>query len=161
MFDNQSQASVKIPLSKEVIKLNISNLDNDNLTNGKPKLAITSIPKFIIGLLFCLLAIVTVLLKRIKIVNELESEEEIDYDTALNNILDKYENLFTKTMSLPKAKKVMIIYSLSDLIEIREKLNETIKYYIVKEHVECYFFITHGESLYLFKLNEKDYEKKI
>jgi len=159
-INNDSVSSITIPLSEkainitmnyqEVNKINKIIRDKAVVINNKMYIGF-GVSSLLMGIIFIILYI-DVLLSTVR--------KKSKYDKYLKRILREYDRLIVETTTKPETKKLKTIdiKKFEELLDVRDNLKLPIKYYIVKEHKECNFYINHENELYLFVL--KDEEKK-
>ncbi len=154
-------ASVIIPLSLKSIqiKTDSSGLNkSQSLSKESSKFDISngvclvfSVLSFILSICFMVKFLkMTLLLKK----------KNTKYDKYLDKILKEYDRLIVSTLSLPKFEdyNVLKIVNFEELIDVRDNLKEPIMYFNVVSHQKAYFYILHGENLYLFTLKSVSLE---
>ena len=56
-------------------------------------------------------------------------------------------------------KNIVEVLKFEELLDVRDNLKLPIKYYVVSEHEESWFYINHEEELYLFRVKNEDFKK--
>ncbi len=161
-LNNTSNMSLSIPLSERAINISM----DYNEVNKTSKLVrdkqfvITNYLFVVLGAIFIVLLIIT-LVKFIKMLLSIRIKRS-KYDKYVNRLLREYDRLIVETATAPNHinnKDVVEILKFQELLDVRDNLKLPIKYYIVKDHKECYFYINHEEELYIFKVSANELEK--
>ena len=159
-LSNNSSMSLSIPLSERAINISM----DYNEVNKTSKLVrdeefvITNYLYVFLGLVFSILFVI-VLIKFILLIFSLRSKKS-KYDKYVSRILREYDRLIVETVTMPNLdnKNVINISKFQELLDVRDNLKLPIKYCVVKNHHECYFYINHEEELYLFRVLDNDFE---
>ena len=155
---NNSNMSLSIPLSERAINITM----DYNEVNKTSKLVrdeefvITNYLFVILGLTLSVFLII-ISVKFIKLILSLRVKKS-KYDKYVSRLLREYDRLIVETTTEPimKEKNIIEVIKFQELLDVRDNLKLPIKYYIVKNHFKCYFYINHEEELYLFKIDAND-----
>ena len=155
---NNSNMSLSIPLSERAINITM----DYNEVNKTSKLVrdeefvITNYLFVILGLTLSVFLII-ISVKFIKLILSLRVKKS-KYDKYVSRLLREYDRLIVETTTEPimTDKNIVEIVKFQELLDVRDNLKLPIKYYIVKNHFKCYFYINHEEELYLFKIDAND-----
>ena len=75
-------------------------------------------------------------------------------------MLREYDRLIVETETKPsmEGKNIVKILKFQELLDVHDNLKLPIKYYVINEHKECYFYINHNEEIYLLTIKAIDLE---
>ena len=150
---------VVIPLSEKSINivLNYQEVNNSSYTNNNKKDILKTL--FYVGfVIVSLLFFILFLKKTLEFIGYLSGKKN-KYDKFVKKILNEYDRLIVENKSGPNFNSNIIkISSFNELLDVRDNIKQPIMYYVVSEHLKCYFYIKHENDLYLFTLKEADLE---
>lgn len=160
-LNNNSNMSLIIPLSQKAVNIKLD-YQEINQTNKLLSDSIVLVNNYVyigIGVLFIVFAMILVV-KLVRIIKRIIPRKS-SYDKYVNKILKEYDRLIIETTTSPRMKdsKIVTIKKFEELLDARDNLKLPIKYYIVKEHHECYFYINHEDELYLLKVKDINLEE--
>ena len=150
---NNSNMSLTIPLSERSINITM----DYNEVNQTSKLVrdeqfvITNYVYVVLGII-CLLLLIIILVKFIRMILSLRVKKS-QYDKYIGRLLREYDRLIVETETKPsmEGKNIVKILKFQELLDVHDNLKLPIKYYVINEHKECYFYINHNEEIYLYQ----------
>ena len=150
---NNSNMSLTIPLSERSINITM----DYNEVNQTSKLVrdeefvITNYLYVVLGII-CLVLLIIVLIQFIRMLLSLRVKRS-QYDKYVGRLLREYDRLIVETATKPSmdGKNIIKILKFQELLDVHDNLKLPIKYYVVNEHKECYFYINHDEEVYLYQ----------
>ncbi|MEE3344194.1 MAG: DUF5305 family protein [Bacilli bacterium] len=161
ILNDNSAMSLTIPLSKKAINITMdykevnktSKLIREKELKVNSKLKMTlGIISMILGLFFAYKYIKMLLKLRVK---------RSKYDKYIRRILNEYDRLIVETSTPPtlKGNNIIKIKKFQELLDVRDNLRLPIKYYIISNHKESYFYITHDDEIYLYAAKSSDFDQ--
>lgn len=162
-LNNNSNMSLTIPLSERAINITMdyNEVNKTSKLVRDKELVITNYLYVILGIICSILLVIT-LVKFAKLLLSLR-EKRSKYDKYVNRLLREYDRLIVETATKPNLenKNIVRILKFQELLDVRDNLKLPIKYYVRKNHQECYFYINHEEETYLFKIDANDFKEGI
>ncbi len=160
-LNNTSNMSLSIPLSERAVNISMdyNEVNKTSKMVRDKQFVITNYLFVVLGAIFIILLIIT-LIKFIKMLLSIRVKRS-KYDKYVNRLLREYDRLIVETTTAPSYitnKDVVEILKFQELLDVRDNLKLPIKYYVVKEHKECCFYINHEEELYLFKIRADEFK---
>lgn len=163
-YKNTKKIESKIPLSFSVGKKEIliykPYVDNvGKLEFKKQNISIYSIILEIL-IIILIITIIIVFLKLNKLLSKLQPKET-EYDKELKRILEEYNSIIVNVSILPekdKYKKV-VIDNFDELLDLKNSINEPIRYIEISPHNKSYFFIKHNDELFIYTLKNTSKER--
>lgn len=160
-LNNNSNMSLVIPLSQRAvnIKLDYTEVNQNNKVLNDSLVLVNNYLYMAIGVILIIIAIIFVI-KLVRLLKYLTPKKNV-YDKYVNKILREYDRLIIETSSAPRIEdsKVINVSKFEELLDARDNLKLPIKYYVVTGHQKGYFYITHNDELYLFKVKKIDLEE--
>lgn len=160
-FANNSNMSLTIPLSLKAINITMdySEVNKTSKLVRDSEVIISNYLFLVLGSLFGIVFII-VLIRFIRLMLLLRVKKS-KYDRYVSRILREYDRLIVETVTEPVVdnKHVVQILKFQELLDVRDNLKLPIKYYVVKNHKECYFYINHEEELYIFRVTADEMEE--
>ena len=161
-FNNSSELSMTIPLSeREVnISMNYKEINKNGKIISNSMIKINSYVYLVLGVLLFGVSIL-ILIYIIRLIKK-NVKTKSKYDKYIKRLLKEYDRLIVNTSTKPSAtgKKITKIDSFNELLDVRDNLKLPIKYYVVKEHKKCEFYINHDAELYLLTITEELFNDK-
>ena len=153
-LNNESKTTLTIPLSEQEVNIT---LNNDNVNETKEIISKQSINTNINYLVACIILFILTLLAIVKLIRYLESFESA-YDKYISRILREYDRLIVNVKTSPAIKDYNIIEveNFEELIDVRDNVKEPIRYYVIKKHKRCKFYVIKDKDLYLYTVNSMD-----
>ncbi len=152
VFNNTSDMSLTIPLSERAIDITMdyNEVNRTSKLVRDEKFVISNYLFAVLGIIFFVLFVI-VTIKFIKLLLSIR-EKRSKYDKFVSKLLREYDRLIVETVSSPdlKNENIVEILKFQELLDVRDNLKLPIKYYVVKEHQECYFYINYEKELYLY-----------
>ena len=152
--------SLSIPLSERAVNITMdyNEVNKTSKLVRNEEFVITNYLYVLLGIVFSILLII-VLVRFIMLILSIRSKRS-KYDKYVSRILREYDRLIVETVTEPDLdnKNVIEILRFQELLDVRDNLKLPIKYYVVKNHKQCYFYINYGEELYLFRVSDNDFE---
>ena len=152
VLSNSSSMSLSIPLSEKAINITMDYNDINKTSKlvKNEKFVITNFLFVVLGILATIIFIYVVVVF-IKLLFSLRVKKS-NYDKYVDRLLREYDRLIVETVTEPvmKGKDVIEILKFQELLDVRDNLKLPIKYYVVKGHNKCYFYINHEKEVYLF-----------
>lgn len=165
ILDSSSVMNVVIPLSERSVDISLDYKDIDETSNiiKKQKMTAKDYLPFVLSGLFIVLSII-MMIKAMRNINSLRSKISA-YDKFVNKLLKEYDRLIAESSSLLsfEGKEVININKFTELLDIHDNLQLPIMFFEKREHELSYFYITHSDVIYLFKVdvnNFKNNDKK-
>ena len=162
-LNNNSNMSLTIPLSERAINITMdyNEVNKTSKLVRNEEIVITNYLFVVLGIICSILLIIS-LVKFIKLILSLR-EKRSKYDKYVNRLLREYDRLIVETATKPNLenKNVVKILKFQELLDVRDNLKLHIKYYVIKNHQECFFYINHEEETYLFKINANDFKEGV
>ncbi len=84
------------------------------------------------------------------------------YDKYINRLLNGYDRIIVnvKTPHNKNKYEIIRVNNFQELIDVRDNTKEHINYYIIEEHKKCEFYVTNDKDLYLYEVNDTDFDRK-
>ena len=160
-LNNNSNMSLVIPLSQKAvnIKLDYKEINQTNKVLNDSLVLVNNYLYIALGTLLIIVAMI-ITVKMIRLIKKIIPDKST-YDKYVNKILKEYDRLIIETTTAPRIKesKVISVNKFEELLDARDNLKLPIKYYIVQEHQEGYFYISHEDELYLLSIKNKELEE--
>lgn len=159
-INNQSLSYVTIPLSEKSIDITLDSNQVDTTRNVVKKVNVSLKSTFyaIIAAVLLILSIIYV----IKFIRLLKKSfvPVSKYDKYIDKLLREYDRLIgeAKNMVSLDDKEVVYFKKFSELVDVHDHLGLPIMYYNVTKHVKSYFYIVHGQIVYLYVAKAVDIE---
>lgn len=153
-LDSNSVMNVVIPLSERSVDISMD-YKNINETSNIIKKQSMSIKDYLplgLSVIFIILSLI-MMIKGMRNINLLHKKKS-EYDKEIAKILKEYDRLIAESTSLMSfdGKEVIDIGKFSELLDIHDNLQKPIMYYEVEEHKLSYFYISHDNLVYLYKI---------
>ena len=145
--------SLNIPLSDDVFKINVKNIDNRDSYYEFSKNGSMNIIFLVIGA-FCLaltVSSIVMVIRQFKFLKVRESK----YRKELNKILSRYEECIVNVNKFYVNKKYNMIYvdSFSELMDVYDKKGKMISYKEVKRGSEAIFVLIDEDDAWIYRLD--------
>ncbi len=154
-LNNNSNMTLTIPLTEKAVNITMdyNEVNKTSRLVRDKELVITNYIYVILGII-CSILLIMSLVKFAKLLLSLK-EKKSKYDKYVNRLLREYDRLIVETVTEPilENKNIIEILKFQELLDVRDNLKLPIKYYVIKNHQECCFYINHKEEVYLFKIN--------
>lgn len=155
ILDNSSIMNIVIPLSERSVDIRLDYKEINETSNiiKKQEMTINDyIPLFIAGIL--ILSSLVMMIKAMRNIGKLRGKKS-EYDKYVAKILKEYDRLIAESSTLLsfENKEVINISKFAELLDIHDNLQMPIMYYEVKEHELSYFYINHGNVIYILKVD--------
>ena len=162
ILDSSSVMNLVVPLSERSVDISLDYKDIDETSNiiKKQSMSIRDIIPFALSGLFVILALI-MMIKAMRNANSLRTKKS-GYDKFVAKILKEYDRLIAESSTLLSfdGKEMINIGKFTELLDIHDNLQLPIMYYEEKEHELSYFYISHGDVIYLFKVDVNDFENE-
>ena len=158
--NEKSKMNIVIPLSQKSvdIQLKYNEINNSNSVLKNSELFVNNYLMFLlaIGMLFVSLIFLVNVIRKLNLLRTKQSS----YDKQVNKILKEYDRLIAESTTLIPfdGKNIVKVKSFTELLDIHDNLQLPIIYYTITKHHKCYFYINHGDTIYLFVLKAIDLE---
>lgn len=163
IINNSTMMSITIPLSEKSVNITMDYKDINNTSSiiSESNVIIDSVVYIIFAFLSIILSFI-ILYRIIKLLTLLKKDRN-KYDKYINKILIQYDRLIVETSTCPitTGKNIIKINKFQELLDVRDNLKLPIMYYVVVKHHKCYFYITHGNKIYLNVVKAIDLEKNV
>ncbi len=162
VMDSVSKMNIDIPLTQRAVNiaLDYKEINDTGSIIVKSSVATKDILKIALTILFIILTPIMFIkvIKYLKLIIKRKSA----YDKYVNRLLKEYDRLIAESTSLLsfEDKEKIKIEKFTELLDIHDNLQVPIMYYSVKEHEECYFYISYNNVIYLHTVNAKELELK-
>ena len=159
-IDNQSLSYVTIPLSEKAIDIALDSNQVDTTRDVVKKVNVSLKSTFyaVIAGVLLILSIIFV----IKLIRLLKKAfvPVSKYDKYIAKLLREYDRLIgeAKNMVSLDDKEVVYFKKFGELVDVHDHLGLPIMYYNVTNHVKSYFYIVHGQIVYLYVAKAVDIE---
>ena len=148
--------SVNIPLSDDIFKISVKNIDNSDSYYEFSDDESMNIIFIIIGAFCFAMAIssIVMIIRQFGIIYNRQGKYKIE----LNRILSKYEDCIVKVNRFYVNKKYNMIYvdSFDELMDVYNKKNKMISFKEVKRDSESIFVIIDGDDAWIYRLDKDD-----
>lgn len=160
-LNDSDELSLTIPLSEKSldIKMDYNEINETNSIIAKSHVSIRDMKWIITAAIFFLLSIIYII-KLARLLSLLGTKKS-NYDKYINRILVEYDRLVVETLSCPDLAEynVVKIKRFEELLDVRDNLKLPIMYYNLIKHQKSYFYVKHGEDIYLLTVKAVDMEK--
>lgn len=161
-MNNHSVTSLTIPLSEQEINISMQEKQiNDVKTLLKEeKYHIKSKEFYTISIIILVLILTHIgLIIRYFIKKH---HKLTKYDKYINRLLNGYDRIIVnvKTPHNKNKYEIIRVNNFQELIDVRDNTKEHINYYIIEEHKKCEFYVTNDKDLYLYEVNDTDFDRK-
>lgn len=160
-LNDSDELSITIPLSEKSIeiKMDYNDINESNSLLSPKQVSIHDKKWIITAAIFFLLSIIYVI-KLTRLLSLLGTKKS-NYDKYVNKILVEYDRLVVETLTCPDLAEynVMKIKKFEELLDVRDNLKLPIMYYNLIKHQKSYFYVKHGEDIYLLTVKAVDMEK--
>ena len=162
ILDSSSVMNLVIPLSERSVDISLDYKDIDETSNiiKKQTMSIKDIIPFVLSGVFVILALI-MMIKAMRNANSLRTKKSA-YDKFVAKILKEYDRLIAESSTLLsfEGKEMINIGKFTELLDIHDNLQLPIMYYEEKEHELSYFYISHENVVYLFKVDVNNFENE-
>ena len=162
ILDSSSVMNLVIPLSERSVDISLDYKDIDETSNiiKKQTMSIKDIIPFVLSGVFVILALI-MMIKSMRNANSLRTKKSA-YDKFVAKILKEYDRLIAESSTLLsfEGKEMINIGKFTELLDIHDNLQLPIMYYEEKEHELSYFYISHENVVYLFKVDVNNFENE-
>lgn len=162
ILDSSSVMNLVIPLSERSVDISLDYKDIDETSNiiKKQTMSIKDIIPFVLSGVFVILALI-MMIKAMRNANSLRTKKSA-YDKFIAKILKEYDRLIAESSTLLsfEGKEMINIGKFTELLDIHDNLQLPIMYYEEKEHELSYFYISHENVVYLFKVDVNNFENE-
>ena len=149
-----------ISLGETNVNIVKSELDNTiSIPFKQKRISLYSVILELLLIIF-IICVIVVFVKLNKLLAKLQPQDN-EYDKERKRILDEYDNIIVNVSILPNLKKYkeVKIYEFEELLDLKENVNEPIRYMEVAPHNKCYFFIKHNEEVFVYTLKNTSKER--
>ena len=149
-----------ISLGETNVNIVKSELDNTiSIPFKQKRISLYSVILELLLIIF-IICVIVVFVKLNKLLAKLQPQDN-EYDKERKRILDEYDNIIVNVSILPNLKKYkeVKIYEFEELLDLKENVNEPIRYMEVAPHNKCYFFIKHNEEVFVYTLKNISKER--
>ena len=161
-MNNHSVTSLTIPLSEQEINISMQEKQiNDVKTLLKEeKYHIKSKEFYTMSII-----ILVLILTHISFITRYfirKHRKLTKYDKYINRLLNGYDRIIVNVQTPHNKNKYEIIRvnNFQELIDVRDNTKEHINYHIIEEHKKCEFYVTNDKDLYLYEVNDTDFDRK-
>ena len=161
-MNNHSVTSLTIPLSEQEINISMQEKQiNDVKTLLKEeKYHIKSKEFYTISIIIFVLILTHI---GFIITHFIKKHHKLTkYDKYINRLLNGYDRIIVnvKTPHNKNKYEIIRVNNFQELIDVRDNTKEHINYYIIEEHKKCEFYVTNDKDLYLYEVNDTDFDRK-
>ena len=161
-MNNQSVTSLTIPLSEQEINISMQEKQiNDVKTLLKEEKYHIKSKEFYTMSIIILVLILTHIGFIIRYLIK-KHHKLTKYDKYINRLLNGYDRIIVnvKTPHNKNKYEIIRVNNFQELIDVRDNTKEHINYYIIEEHKKCEFYVTNDKDLYLYEVNDTDFDRK-
>ena len=161
-LDSNNVMNVTIPLSERAvdISLDYKEINDTNNIVEKQDVLLQSVTTLVVALLLIILALIMMVKAMRKI--SLITNKKNKYDKFVKRKLREYDRLIAESNSMISLddKEVIKINKFEELLDIHDNLGLPIMYYEVAKHQKGYFYICHGNIVYLNTVKDVDLDNR-
>ena len=160
--NSDSIMNIQIPLTERSIdiRLDYKDINETRSILKEEKISIKNFVPLIIASILIIISLIMIVMaiRNIKLLFSKKSA----FDKYVNKILKEYDRLIAESNTLLSFgdKEVININKFTELLDIHDNLQLPIMYYCVTDHKLCYFYINHGNIMYIHKVEAKADNKK-
>ena len=161
-FNNNSVMSLTIPLSERTVNITMD-YEGVNKTSKlvRDKEFVISNKLFLVIGIILLCLVILFIVKYIRLLLSIRVKRS-NFDKYVNRLLREYDRLIVETATEPNFdnKNIVEVVKFQELLDVRDNLKLPIKYYVVKKHKVCYFYIDYEEEVYFFRVTDNGLEER-
>ena len=161
-MNNHSVTSLTIPLSEQEINISMQEKQiNDVKTLLKEEKYHIKSKEFYTMSIIILVLILTHIGLIIRYIIK-KHHKLTKYDKYINRLLNGYDRIIVnvKTPHNKNKYEIIRVNNFQELIDVRDNTKEHINYHIIEEHKKCEFYVTNDKDLYLYEVNDTDFDRK-